>query len=96
MKRWIHASNEPEKVIDFGNGHLKDQIVTYKGVKMTRREADDIDHAKNELDYFSYKAGMGHELSPQEQEDKVKYENQLRRYRDKYGISVSWYLPNGK
>ena len=93
MKRWIHAA---EEVIDFGNGHLKDQEVTYQGIKMTRKEADAIDFAKNELGYFAYRKAKGGELTRQEQEDEEKYQNQLRRYRDKYGIPVGWYLNGGR
>ena len=93
MKRWIHAS---EEVVDFGNGHLKDQIVTYKGVKMPRKDADAIDYAKKELSYLSYAQANGRQLNDAEKADKEKFENQLRRYRDKYHISVGFYLPGGK
>lgn len=93
MKRWIHSA---EEVVDFGNGHLKDQEVIYKGVKMPRRDADAIDYAKKELSYYAYAKAHGRELSESEKAEEEKFQNQLRRFRDKYHISVGFYLPGGK
>lgn len=98
--REIGQSTSSEAVVDFGNGAMQKEIVTYKGVKMERQEARRINSIINDLGYLAYRAVnasyAGNSLSEQEIQEQERLQNELRRYRDKYGISVGRYLPGGK
>ena len=89
------SGNTPQAVVDFGNGAYNTEMVTYEGVSMERRDARRIDKIKDDLGFLSYRSART-SLSEAELKQQKELQSELRRYRDKYGISVSWYLPNAR
>lgn len=86
-----------ERVVNFGNGSYMKETVSYKGVQMTREEARRIDKIKDDLGFLSYRSART-PLTEAQVKEREELENELRRYRKKYGneIGGSMYLPGGR
>lgn len=82
---------------NFGNASVMEETVKYgrEGVSMPRKDAKRIDQIKGDLGALS-EAFVRRGLTEAERKERETLQNELRKYRDKYKINVSKYLPGGR